>query len=101
MLLGLKWMGKNMALGGSGKRRRDIKERTSYRLYMSLTMSISASAWAIFCSLEIWGRPPMPKKDILSVCMCVVSLMRVEFVRPYNRGKVRSQLRAWLCNWRR
>jgi hypothetical protein len=44
-----------------------MEEGDSYRLYMSLTMSISASAWAIFCSLEIWGRPPMPKKDILNV----------------------------------
>jgi hypothetical protein len=38
-----------------------------YRLYISDTMSISASACAIFCSDEICGRPPMPKKDMLCV----------------------------------
>lgn len=39
--------------------------RVTYRLYMSETMSISASACAIFCSEEICGRPPMPKKAML------------------------------------
>jgi hypothetical protein len=33
-------------------------EGHSYRLYISDTMSISASACAIFCSLEIWGFAP-------------------------------------------
>jgi hypothetical protein len=56
--------------GGGTWEGRDILERregSTHRLYMSETMSISASAWAIFCSEEIWGRPPMPKKDILMV----------------------------------
>jgi hypothetical protein len=39
-------------------------QRSTYRLYMSETMSISASAAAIFCSEESWGRPPK-RKDIL------------------------------------
>lgn len=36
-----------------------------YRLYMSETMSISASAAAIFSAEEGWGRPPPKRKDIL------------------------------------
>jgi len=36
-----------------------------YRLYMSETMSISASAAAIFSAEEGWGRPPPNRKDIL------------------------------------
>jgi hypothetical protein len=43
------------------------RERAKYRLYMSETMSISASACAIFCSEEIWGLAPMPKKDMVDV----------------------------------
>jgi hypothetical protein len=38
----------------------------TYREYMSETMSISASACAIFCSEEIWGWRPK-RKDILAV----------------------------------
>ena len=36
-----------------------------YRLYMSETMSISASAAAIFSADEGWGRPAPKRKDIL------------------------------------
>jgi len=36
-----------------------------YRLYMSETMSISASAAAIFSAEEGWGRPAPKRKDIL------------------------------------
>lgn len=36
----------------------------AYREYMSETMSISASAWAIFCSEESWGWRPK-RKDIV------------------------------------
>lgn len=38
----------------------------AYREYMSDTMSISASAWAIFCSEEIWGWR-LKRKDMLVV----------------------------------
>jgi len=38
----------------------------AYRLYMSDTMSISASAAAIFCSDVGWGRPPK-RKDMIAV----------------------------------
>ena len=43
----------------------------SYRLYMSETMSISASAAAIFCSDDGWGRPPKRKDMIAVVRFCV------------------------------
>lgn len=46
-------------LGGSEKKK-------AYRLYMSDTMSISASACAIFCSEESCGLPPK-RKDILNL----------------------------------
>jgi hypothetical protein len=42
----------------------------TYRLYMSETMSISASAAAIFCSDESWGRPP--KRKDMFVCVVLV-----------------------------
>jgi hypothetical protein len=42
-----------------------VTESMCYRLYMSETMSISASAAAIFSAEEGWGRAPPPKrKDI-------------------------------------
>jgi hypothetical protein len=41
-------------------------ERETYRLYISLTISISASACAIFCSEDNCGLPPRPKKDIFA-----------------------------------
>lgn len=44
-------------LGGSG----------TYRAYISETMSISASAWAIFCSDDSCGWRPK-RNDILAVC---------------------------------
>lgn len=47
----------------------------TYRLYMSETMSISASAAAIFCSDESWGRPPK-RKDMI-VCVVLVRESRV------------------------
>jgi hypothetical protein len=62
---------------------------------MSETMSISASACAIFCSEEIWGRPPIPKKDML-MCMCVkfrfVWIWQGELVGP--KGAVLSCVRG-------
>ena len=38
----------------------------TYREYMSETMSISASAWAIFCSEEICGWRPK-RNDMMAV----------------------------------
>jgi hypothetical protein len=52
----------------SGEGYEEIDRGDAYRLYMSETMSISASACAIFCSDESCGRPPK-RKDI--VCVCV------------------------------
>ena len=42
-----------------------------YRLNMSVTMSNSASAAAIFCALVGWGAPPKPNIDILMVVLGV------------------------------
>jgi hypothetical protein len=44
-----------------------VERKVAYRLYISETMSISASAAAIFCSDESWGRPPPKRKDIVNV----------------------------------
>jgi hypothetical protein len=53
------------ANGTKGKHGGGQEEKQTHRLYISETISISASACAIFCSDEICGRPPMPKKDML------------------------------------
>jgi hypothetical protein len=50
----------------SGEGYKEIARGDAYRLYMSETMSISASACAIFCSDESCGRPPK-RKDIVCV----------------------------------
>lgn len=40
----------------------------TYRLYMSETISISASAAAIFSAEEGWGRPPKRKDMVAEEC---------------------------------
>lgn len=55
---------------------------------MSETISISASAAAIFCSDESWGRPPK-RKDILC------DLLRV-YNRKMNIVDVKTMLMQWV-----
>lgn len=59
-------------------------DRTTYREYISDTISISASACAIFCSEEACGFWPK-RKDIVRVCdrlrdMCMCRLNRFVIV---------------------
>lgn len=54
----------------------------AHREYMSDTMSISASAWASFCSEEICGWRPK-KYDILRACevRVLVARLRADLVK--------------------
>lgn len=64
------------------------------RVYMSDTMSISASACAIFCSEETCGRPPN-RYDILSVG--VVEAMGKSAIEVLWGPMVRAITRGNLC----
>ena len=70
-------------------------ECQTYRLYMSETMSISASAAAIFCSDESWGRPPK-RKDMF---ICVVLVLGSRLYRLYGDGEnTRDEwVEMWCC----
>ena len=57
----------------------DGRERKPYWLNMLETISISASAAAIFSAEEGWGRPWPKRKDIFGCVVCVCGL------------------RAWVC----
>jgi hypothetical protein len=69
----------------SGEGYEQIDRGDAYRLYMSETMSISASACAIFCSDESCGRPPK-RKDIVCVggVDWLVMYMRVKVEIRFN-----------------
>lgn len=56
-------------LAQCARRRFDAQTGEIYWLNMPETISISASAAAIFSAEEGWGRPPPKRKDILSRCV--------------------------------